>query len=223
MPRAVESTSMKSTGYAVQKSGASRSALPPRGGVRSGRLVGPLHVDSRRSIAWDECSAPGRADAFEASFMNGRSWRNRRLRPPTAIERIALVHRAGRSEGISPEPKFASCLAIQESFFRRPPEHARLGCGKRAVGDDADRAEQGDAGEDARRRPSGHAARTRVCLLSPFGLLASPEPRRTMRGADPCQPPAFAAAPGGAMAGIFDCSTEPRAPAARARAGRRNR
>ena len=28
---------------------------------------------SRRSIAWDERCAPGRADAFEASFRNGRS------------------------------------------------------------------------------------------------------------------------------------------------------
>jgi predicted nucleotide-binding protein len=35
---------MKSTGYAVQKSGALRPALAPRGGVRGGRLVGPLHV-----------------------------------------------------------------------------------------------------------------------------------------------------------------------------------
>src|SRR5271166_5821602 len=35
-----------------------------------------LSVDSGRSIAWDECCAPGRSDAFEASFRNGRSWRN---------------------------------------------------------------------------------------------------------------------------------------------------
>jgi hypothetical protein len=45
------------------------------GALSARDLLCPLHVDTRRSIAWEECCAPGRTDAFEDSFRNGRSWR----------------------------------------------------------------------------------------------------------------------------------------------------
>jgi hypothetical protein len=46
---------------------------------------------ARRSIARDERCAPGRADAFEAFFRNGRSWRNRPLQPRTAFSRLPTL------------------------------------------------------------------------------------------------------------------------------------
>ena len=51
----------------------------------------PLDVNSGRSIAWDECCAPGRSDAFEASFRNGRSWRDPSVAPTAASPRIPAV------------------------------------------------------------------------------------------------------------------------------------
>ncbi len=69
----------------------------------------PLDVDSRRSIAWDECCAPGRSDAFAACFRNGRSWRTSPVEPMTASVRIPSV------PGPSPAP-----VATAADFSRGP-------------------------------------------------------------------------------------------------------
>jgi hypothetical protein len=59
-------------------------------GLQSNRTVQTsAFVVSRRSIARVECCASGRADAFEASFMNGRSWRKASV--PPSDRRIPTV------------------------------------------------------------------------------------------------------------------------------------
>src|SRR5208337_5512470 len=64
-----------SGGTLPSRSRRSTTACPPIGDVHGRDLERQSNVDSRRSIAWDESYASGRAEAFVICFRNGRSWR----------------------------------------------------------------------------------------------------------------------------------------------------
>jgi hypothetical protein len=65
----------------------------------------PVNLDSRRSIASDDRCGSDRTDWFEVSFWDGRSWRNCRVLPTSAIWCTPPVHRTDREGHVWTAPR----------------------------------------------------------------------------------------------------------------------